>query len=199
MFGRYATATSGAALMTLALLYTMHALIDLQPGADGPDRIHGVLSPFRMLQEKPVVKDEFEQIRRDDLTKSPLPPLMPRTQHGDNSISVPRYAPERPRPDFSLRGQPMSDGPLVVLIHVAPTYPPIAEQRGLSGHVVVEFDITTAGRTTNVAVIESSHRVFEKAAIKAAERFKYRPQVVNGVPQPSQGIRTVLRFNMDET
>ena len=67
----------------------------------------------------------------------------------------------------------------------------------LEGWVVVEFDVSGSGTVENVRVIESSHRVFERAAVRAAERFRYRPRVVDGVPQPTRGVRNRFRFEME--
>ena len=91
----------------------------------------------------------------------------------------------------------MSDGPLVALVRVEPTYPGAALQKGLEGYVLIKFDVTPQGMVTNVRVIESSHRVFESAARNAAKRFRFKPRVTDGIPQFTAGIQNLFRFEME--
>ena len=56
----------------------------------------------------------------------------------------------------------------------------------------------SAGSVTAVRVVESSDRVFERAALDAAKRFRYKPRVVDGVPQPVSGVRYLFRFEMSD-
>ena len=81
---------------------------------------------------------------------------------------------------------------------VQPTYPAAAEARGIEGWVDVRFDVLTDGRVVNVEVTASSHRIFENAAIRAAERFRFRAPVVNGVPQTASDIEYRFRFDMPD-
>ncbi|NQV87389.1 MAG: energy transducer TonB, partial [Woeseiaceae bacterium] len=69
----------------------------------------------------------------------------------------------------------ISDGPLVSLVRVSPVYPAKALANQTEGYVIVEFDVTDRGQVTNVVTVDSSNEVFNKAAIKAAERFKFKP------------------------
>ena len=93
---------------------------------------------------------------------------------------------------------PRPDGPLICVGRVQPTYPPIATQRGLEGWVDVRFDVMTNGLTANIEIVRSSNRIFEKSARRAAERFRFKAPVVNGVPLVSTGIEYRFRFDMEE-
>ena len=64
--------------------------------------------------------------------------------------------------------------------------------------MLVQYDVTTEGQVVNVVVLESSDRIFEKAAITAAYRFKYKPKTVDGIPYESKGLRNLFRFLMEE-
>ena len=92
----------------------------------------------------------------------------------------------------------MVDGPLVALLRVEPQYPPRPLSRSLEGYVLVEFDVLADGSVANVSVVESSDRLFEKAAIRAAERFRFKPRVVDGVPLATTGIRNLFRFEIPD-
>ncbi|MGI9238023.1 MAG: energy transducer TonB, partial [Woeseiaceae bacterium] len=81
---------------------------------------------------------------------------------------------------------------------VSPTYPSIAIARGLEGSVLVQYDVTTEGQVANVVVLESTHSLFNKAAIAAAYRFKYKPRTVDGVPYETEGLKNLFRFEMED-
>jgi protein TonB len=82
-------------------------------------------------------------------------------------------------------------------MHVKPVYPAGAAARGLEGFVTVRFDVTELGTVTNVEVLESTHRVFEKPAREAAHRSKFRPRVVDGVAMATTGIVRRYRFELE--
>ena len=90
-----------------------------------------------------------------------------------------------------------ADGPLVSLIRVTPNYPGRAELDGLEGYAIVQFDVLADGSVANVSVVESSDRVFERPAIEAAKRFRFKPRVAEGVPQMTTGLRNLFRFEMN--
>ena len=70
--------------------------------------------------------------------------------------------------------------------------------RNLEGYVIVEYDVLTNGTVANVRVVESSSSIFERAAMNAAKRFRYKARVVDGVAQVSRGIHTKISFHMDD-
>lgn len=49
----------------------------------------------------------------------------------------------------------------------------------IEGSVVVKMTITKFGSVTDTEIFESTHRGFERPAIRAAEKLKFRPYVVN--------------------
>jgi len=64
--------------------------------------------------------------------------------------------------------------------------------------VSLEFDVDPAGNVVNVRVIDSTDRCYDRYAIRAAERWKYQPKVVEGEAQPRRGVRTAIRFEIGE-
>jgi len=109
---------------------------------------------------------------------------------------MPKAAPP-PVSTFYHAGLIMHDGPLVALVRVSPTYPVRAQHAGLEGWVLVQFDVLANGTVTNVTVVESSDRIFESAARKAAARFRFKPRVVDGIPQMTSGAQNIFRFHME--
>lgn len=89
------------------------------------------------------------------------------------------------------------------IVKVAPQYPRIAIVRGIEGYATVEFTVTETGRTRNVTIIASTTTdgrptsVFDRAAIAAAEKFKYQPRVQDGVAVEVHGVKNRFVFELD--
>ena len=197
MLTRYATAVTSGSLITVALLWAMQTLIHLHPGAESEPRdrydLDWVYAPRPVDPVEPY-EPEFDI---EDLTT--ILPTPPSSAPGSGDPGIPVAVPT-PGPGTVTTGPVtlgMPDNPLITIVRVEPGYPPVAEQRGLEGWVDVRFDVTASGLVTNVVVIASSHSIFERAAVKAAERFRYKAPVIDGVAQPATGINYRFRFNME--
>ncbi len=198
MFARYASAVSAGTLMTFALLYAMQGLIDLQPGATSEVRTRAIVPWILVERDTPPPPPPESLVDKDTLTRAPVPPIGKAPAIGTEGFYIP-VRPAGPEPvDTRLDRLADPDNPLISIVRVQPTYPAIAEQRGLEGWVDVRFDVMTNGQVTNIEVTASSDRIFEKAAIKAAQRFRFKAPVVNGVPQVATGVDYRFRFEMND-
>lgn len=93
---------------------------------------------------------------------------------------------------------PSQDGDYLPLVRVQPQYPRRAQERGIEGYVIVELTVNEDGTVPpeSVIIIEAEPKgYFERAATKAATKFKYKPKVVNGKPQKVTGVK--YRFSFD--
>lgn len=198
MMMRYLSSAAAGIAATTALLYLMHFLIASSERVltDPPD-------PLRVtwgidIEETEAIRDSApEPPKRHDLMPPELPPT--EDQAGTDRITVSwKHTPTGPDTrTFNPDDFRFSNGPLVNVFKVQPTYPLPAVRRELEGYATVQFDVTEAGTVSNVVVIESTHRLFEKPAIEAAYRFRYKPQVVDGVPQITRGLLYRFRFEMN--
>jgi len=85
-----------------------------------------------------------------------------------------------------------ADSSFVPLSRLPPRYPYKAAQRGIEGWVRVEFDVTATGSVENVEVIESDPPgVFDKAAIRAVSRWRFKPRMVEGKAVPGKATQVV--------
>jgi len=198
MFARYASAVSSGTLMTFALLYVMQLLISLQPGAQVEVPEHFPVDFIMAKIIEPPVRTRELIVTKETLTNTEVKPPRPDFDRGSETIHV-----SRPRPVASTGTGPigfggMSDGTLVNRVRVSPIYPARALAQGLEGYVIVQFDVDVNGKVTNVVVVESSHSVFEREARKAAQRFKFKPRVVDGVALVSTGVQNLFRFELDD-
>lgn len=187
-----------SAAITLGLLYAMQALIVLQPGA--------VVEPHKRIELSWVRLPPDEDLRTDDdlvMPKRPIPPPVltdtPQTEGTEAvPVNVPRVnpvpGPSRPEESPGI----LLDGPVGTLVNALPVYPIRAVQQGLEGYVIVSLDVGADGGVDNAVVVESSHPVFESAALQAAKRCRFKPRVVDGIPQPVTGLQKIFRFQMEQ-
>ena len=89
-----------------------------------------------------------------------------------------------PRVDLCKLFPPPTAGPLppepVPIVRVAPRYPGMALDDGLSGAVCLEFALDHDGVPTEVVVVGSTANVFEQPALVAFTRWRYPPRVEPG-------------------
>ncbi|MEE8243453.1 MAG: TonB family protein, partial [Pseudomonadales bacterium] len=91
-----------------------------------------------------------------------------------------------------------SDGDLMPIVKVAPVYPSDAQERLIEGYAVVEFVVTETGSVANPVIVESDPPgVFDKAALAAVVKFKYKPRVVDGQPVEVSGVRNNIVFELE--
>lgn len=94
---------------------------------------------------------------------------------------------------------PSADGDYLPLVRVQPQYPRRAQERGIEGYAIVELTVAADGSVPpeSILVIEAEPKgYFERAAVKAAQKFKYKPKVVNGKGQEVTGVRYRFSFNL---
>ncbi len=197
MIIRYASAVTSGTFVTLSLFYVMQSLIAMDTiGVSDPERLPPlVFAPT--ITETPVAPKEP---RRFEILREPVEPNPPRptpTIDGETvGVILAANPGPPPRPAPGVTGF-MHDGPLVAMIRVEPTYPMRASESGLEGFVTVQFDINPDGSVSNVSVVESSHRLFETAAIKAARKFRFKARVIDGIAQATYGVQNRFVFRME--
>ncbi|WP_370280468.1 energy transducer TonB [Pontibacterium sp.] len=87
-----------------------------------------------------------------------------------------------------------------VLSQFPPRYPQRALRRRQEGQVVVEFTITEMGtvKPGSVVVVESTPSgVFDKAVLRAIQRWRFKTRLVNGQPVPFKA-RQKLEFKLEK-
>ena len=85
------------------------------------------------------------------------------------------------------------------LVRIPPQYPDRCQGRsGTRETVRVQFDVNPQGQTLNIQVIDTTSSCFNRAAIRAVERWKYQPKVVDGEAQSRFGVQTTFQFDLAE-
>lgn len=196
---RYIIGVLLGALVTFGLFMIMQYLIKSDESGLN-EAAGGKIVDFVRLQE-----DESVEVK-DRKPKPPPPPDEP--------------PPDMPQPDFDADnvsqgvdigavnvnvdlnvggvGGFSSDGEYLPIVKVAPVYPRRAQTRGIEGYVLLEFVVTKTGSVRDPVVVEAKPSgIFDRAAINAALKFKYKPKVVNGEPIEVAGVRNLVRFELE--
>jgi len=198
MVTRFLSSAAAGLAVTTALLWIMNALIEVSEAVETPGHKPWALSFLPTIDDSDTIIDELSVEHTIDDPVRPPPTVPPPEIDGDPGYLPVPPAPPPPGRAGVDRGAPgFTDGALINIINAQPEYPVTLSQRGIEGYVIVRFDIAADGSVDNVEVVESSHRGFEKAAIKAAYRSRYKPQVVDGVALPTTGLQKLFRFEME--
>ncbi len=199
---RYVIAGSLAVTMTFLLFWGMQALI-----AGGNDVMTepakgNVLDFIRLKQEEAVVKKERKP-QKPPKPKEPPPPMVapPMQQANPNAQGVKSQFAADIQSDTGLTGGlslDSSDGDYLPIVKVAAVYPRRAQSRGIEGFVVVEFIVTKTGSVKDAQVVKAQPEgVFDRAALDAVAKFKYKPRVVDGVAMEVAGVQNRITFEID--
>src|SRR5262245_59801610 len=70
--------------------------------------------------------------------------------------------------------------PPQLIERISATYPKEAEQAGLTGTVVLEFDVDPDGKVQNATVKTAAGHGFDEAALDAVRRFVFAPGTLDG-------------------
>ena len=93
----------------------------------------------------------------------------------------------------------MPDGDMLPIVKVSPVYPNRAQTRGIEGYVLLEFTVDETGAVRNPRVVESSSPIFDRSALNAVLRFKYKPRVINGSAVRVEGVLHRLAYELSGT
>lgn len=149
-----------------------------------------------------------EEIKLDKTTKKPEkveepeepPPELEMAQISlDLDMDIANLAPAANISiEISSSGMSTGDGEYLPIVKVAPIYPRRAQTRGISGYCIVEYTVTKTGAIRDpVAVDCDPSGVFERASVKAATKFKYKPRVVDGEPIEVAGVLNKFTYELE--
>ena len=132
--------------------------------------------------------------------EEPPPDLQPLEFDMDMDVDVVNLAPST-QVSVSINSSGMSsgDGEYLPIVKVAPIYPRRAQTRGISCYCIVEYVVTRTGSIRDPIAIDCSPQgVFESASVRAAEKFKYKPRVVDGEPIEVAGVQNKFTYELEQ-
>lgn len=92
-------------------------------------------------------------------------------------------------------GMGFGDSDVLPLVKARPVYPQAALNRGISGVVKATLKVNERGTVDRVDIIEAKPAgIFNREAIRALYRYKFKPKLIDGKPV-SQVVTQTVKFN----
>lgn len=199
---RIAVAGAVAVVVTVGLFVFMSNLIaGSQDFGDRGD-------PLGAIRFGPVKIDEQLQVKDRRIPKKPPPPKEPPPPPKMNVKNVERV--QSPMPNVNMprldipvsgsgpflgafaAGDGNAEGDIIPLVRIQPQYPRRAAIAKIEGYVTVEFTITESGTVADPTVVDAQPpRVFDREAIRAILKWKFKPRVVDGQAVARRATQTL--------
>ncbi len=196
-----------AAAVTFGLFYLMVILVfsdlDRENNSDNLPGIH-----FGPVD---IPEDAASKVRKKPKPPPPPkePPPPPKMQVNQANVETTPLELNIPNLDVPLVGgsglflgnfaavDHTAEGDVIPLVRIQPQYPRQAQMNGIEGWVRIEFTVTAVGTVTNPKVLDSRPpRVFDREAIRAILKWKFKPRVIDGNAVERQGTQTI-EFTLD--
>ncbi len=203
MIRRYSSAIVLGGVVTFGLFFLMQSLIAYGT-AGAQDEVLGSVIDFVMVNNESETQTKRRRPPRKLAEERPPEPpdieldrvRKPRAQSGSSSFGQFDFGDLAGGPHL---GSAPTDGDILPLVRIEPRYPARALQRELEGWVLLEFSISPAGTVIQPFVVDSDPpRTFDRAALRAVSRWKYKPKVQDGVAVTRNGVQVVLTFELEE-
>jgi len=184
--------------VAVGLFFVMQSLIDVpyeQPDVQ-PRKIADIVQPNEEIE---VNVKEVKPEKVED-PEEPPPEMQPLEFDMDMDVDVVNLAlTAKVNVSINSSGMSSGDGEYLPIVKVAPIYPRRAQTRGITGYCIVEYVVTKTGSIRDPQPVDCQPQgVFERASLKAAEKFKYKPRVVDGEPIEVAGVQNKFTYELEQ-
>lgn len=200
---RYAISLFGAFIVVFSLFWLMQFLIENAQRALDEEEAASLLEFVRVERDETVARKKPKPKKPpppEQPPEQPPPPQMDDVNPEANAMAVTAVnVNTNIALDASGFGLSASDGEYLPIVKVQPIYPRRALSRGIEGYVIVQFTVTRTGTTKDHMIVEAKPTgIFDRAAIQAATKFKYKPRVVDGVGIEVPGVQNKITFEIED-
>lgn len=134
--------------------------------------------PSKQEPDEPPPPPKLDQVQRPNMDKASAS-----ADFGDLALGMNLNAPV--------------DGDALAIVRVLPQYPSRALSRGIEGWVLLEFTINEVGLAVDPIVVDADPPgMFDRSAINAVRKWKYRPMMEGGRAMPRPGVRQLISFQI---
>jgi protein TonB len=158
---------------------------------------------------------DFVRVKREENSQRKKPkPTRPETKQAPPTTAAPQTEQQNmsdsllavPIPSASQSinvelggiGISTGDGEYLPIVKVAPAYPIKAAAESVEGECTVEYTVTVTGATKDIKIVPGlCERVFFRASIAAAKKFKYKPRVINGEAIEVPNVKNRFEFTLE--
>ncbi|MFT4612933.1 MAG: protein TonB [Bacteroidia bacterium] len=184
--------------VAVGLFAVMHKLIDRD--FENPDIKSRKVAEIVRPDEEITVNVTTKKPEKVEDPEEPPPEMQQIDFDLDMDIDVVNIAPAASVDiSISTSGMSTSDGEYLPIVKVAPIYPRRAQTRGITGYCIVEYTVTTSGAIREPFTVDCQPSgVFDKASLKAAAKFKYKPRVVDGEAIEVAGVQNKFTYELEQ-
>jgi len=203
---RILLALLGAGAVSLALFWGMQAMIAADDTKLTAAKDYKVVDFVRVKRQAEQAQTKKRLPPKPP--KKPKPPKTPEMPTPDTSSTPQNLKSSMEMPDLDFKmslnngmgltkpGDGYGDMDLTPLVRINPQYPPKAKRLEVEGYVRVGFTVLPNGRVDNPVILESDPKgTFEKAALRAIRKWKFKPKIENGEAIAHKGA-LVFEFNL---
>ncbi len=194
-------------VLVTGLIFAMMNTMVSTDGLDNANQGEQAVIDFVRLKQ-----DSESRIKEREKKEPPKPkqPPTPPQQVAQQNTPMKQIAMRMPNvsPDLSLAnknllgdaqiGMGFGDGDVIPLVRMPAQYPSKAKRRNIEGFVKARLEVNSKGSVDSVEIIEAKPRgVFERSAIRALYKYKFKPQIIDGKPQP-QTVTQTLEYTLEK-
>ena len=180
-------------ILTVSIFYIMQWLIDV--GDVELDNTSIKIADVTMPERELELLMDMERPQEDEPPPETMPPEFDMTPPAEVDSSA-------ARPNLGFKGKKagvFADGSYVPIFQVPPVYPRRALERGIEGCVMLKFTVTKVGSTRDPMVEWAvPPGIFDRAAMRSALKYKYKPQIRDGEAIEVPNVRTVVIFKIED-
>jgi len=191
---------------TLGLLFLMNSLVNTE--FTKPDDSKSVKIPdIRMPDTK--IETRFDDAKPEKPQEPDTPPPdLPEPEFDTPDVAAEGLNMTAPVTQATIEvgagSLAFSEGEYLPIVKVPPEYPSTALSRGIEGFCTVVYTVTETGATKDPQPIADQcvtkdgkpTTVFNRASVKAASKFKYKPKVVDGKAIEVPGVKNKFTYEM---
>ena len=83
------------------------------------------------------------------------------------------------------------------ILKFTPAYPEEALKKGIEGHCVIEYEVSTDGKTKNLFVDQCTDDIFAAESLNTVSRFLYSPRIKDGLNLSVASVKHKLTFVLE--
>lgn len=194
-------------LTTLLLLFLMYQLVNNDLG-EVTQKKAVKIPDINMPDTK--IETRFEDAKPEKPEAPETPPDLPEPEFEAPKVSGDALNMSAPIAkagiDVGAGSLAFSEGEYLPIVKVPPEYPSTALSRGIEGFCTVVYTVTETGATRDPEPIADQcvtkegkpTTVFNRASVRAALKFKYKPKVVDGKPVEVPGVKNRFTYTMQK-
>ena len=180
-------------VLTISIFFIMQWLIDV--GDVELDNTSIKIADVTMPERELELLMDMERPQEEEPPPETMPPEFDMTPPAEVDSSA-------ARPNLGFKGKKagvFADGSYVPIFQVPPVYPSRALERGIEGCVMLKFTVTKVGSTRDPSVEWAvPPGIFDRAAMRSALKYKYKPQIRDGEAIEVPNVRTVVIFKIED-